>query len=125
VTGRPLLECRHLRKRFGELVAVDGISFEIAAGETYGLLGPNGAGKTTGLAALGGSTVPLEVFPDRVRAVAHLTPHARANDSFAELLRHGGGIADVLSELGALFAFAAAVLALATWRLRSAILSAS
>jgi len=78
-----------------------------------------------GLAALGGSMVPLEVFPDRVRAVAHLTPHAWANDGFAELVRHGGGIADVLPELGALFAFAAAVLALATWRLRSAILSAS
>ena len=41
------LECRGLRKRFGELEAVRGVSFEIAAGETYGLLGPNGAGKTT------------------------------------------------------------------------------
>ncbi|MBW6468262.1 MAG: ABC transporter ATP-binding protein [Coriobacteriia bacterium] len=36
-----------MRKRFGELTAVDGVGFEIAAGETYGLLGPNGAGKTT------------------------------------------------------------------------------
>ncbi len=44
---RPLLECRDLRKRYGERTAVDGISFTIAAGETYGLLGPNGAGKTT------------------------------------------------------------------------------
>jgi len=42
-----LLECRDLRKRYGERTAVDGISFTIAAGETYGLLGPNGAGKTT------------------------------------------------------------------------------
>ncbi len=42
-----VLECRGLRKRFGERVAVDDVGFSIARGETYGLLGPNGAGKTT------------------------------------------------------------------------------
>jgi ABC-2 type transport system ATP-binding protein len=42
-----VLFCRNLRKRFGNLTAVDGIGFEIAGGQTYGLLGPNGAGKTT------------------------------------------------------------------------------
>jgi ABC-2 type transport system ATP-binding protein len=42
-----VLECEDLRKAFGERVAVDGVGFTIAAGETYGLLGPNGAGKTT------------------------------------------------------------------------------
>ena len=41
------LVCSGLRKSFGERVAVDGVEFSIAAGETYGLLGPNGAGKTT------------------------------------------------------------------------------
>jgi linearmycin/streptolysin S transport system ATP-binding protein len=42
-----VLECEDLRKTFGERIAVDGVGFTIAAGETYGLLGPNGAGKTT------------------------------------------------------------------------------
>jgi ABC-2 type transport system ATP-binding protein len=39
--------CTDLKKRFGERTAVDGVSFSISPGETYGLLGPNGAGKTT------------------------------------------------------------------------------
>jgi ABC-2 type transport system permease protein len=71
-----------------------------------------------GLAALGGSMVPLEVFPETIRSVAHLTPHAWANEAFAELLRHGGGLADVGRELGVLLAYGAALLALAAWRLR-------
>ena len=45
--GGPVLACRDLRKRFKERLAVDGVGFEVAPGETYGLLGPNGAGKTT------------------------------------------------------------------------------
>ena len=42
-----VLAVRDLRKRYGELEAVKGVSFQIHEGETYGLLGPNGAGKTT------------------------------------------------------------------------------
>jgi ABC-2 type transport system permease protein len=76
-----------------------------------------------GLAAFGGSMVPLEVFPDTVRTFAHLTPHAWGNDAFSELLRHGGHLGDVVVQLGVLLGFAAVLLALATWRLRRAITS--
>jgi ABC-2 type transport system ATP-binding protein len=44
-----IVEVEGLRKEFGNLVAVDGVSFSIGEGEVFGLLGPNGAGKTTTL----------------------------------------------------------------------------
>jgi ABC-2 type transport system ATP-binding protein len=47
-----------LRKSYGPLVAVDGVSLEVRPGETFGLLGPNGAGKTTLLHLLGGALAP-------------------------------------------------------------------
>ena len=50
----PVLRCANLRKAFGERVAVDGVGFHIAPGETYGLLGPNGAGKTTTISMICG-----------------------------------------------------------------------
>jgi ABC-2 type transport system ATP-binding protein len=52
--SEPALTCRDLRHSFGERVAVDGVGFEIAPGETYGLLGPNGAGKTTTISMICG-----------------------------------------------------------------------
>jgi ABC-2 type transport system ATP-binding protein len=54
MAGESVLECRGLRRRFGEIVAVDGVGFGIGAGETYGLLGPNGAGKTTTISMIAG-----------------------------------------------------------------------
>jgi len=50
----PVLRCSGLRKTFGARVAVGGVGFEIAPGETYGLLGPNGAGKTTTISMICG-----------------------------------------------------------------------
>jgi len=75
----PVLRVRGLSKRFGDLVAVDELSFEVASGEVFGLLGPNGAGKTTairmicGLLAADGGEVTVHGRPlgartaDRVR----------------------------------------------------------
>lgn len=49
-----VLTCTGLKKKYGERWAVDGVGFEIAAGECYGLLGPNGAGKTTTISLICG-----------------------------------------------------------------------
>jgi ABC-2 type transport system ATP-binding protein len=54
----PLLVTRDLSKRFGEIHAVDGVSFEVGEGEIYGLLGPNGAGKTTTISLICGLLKP-------------------------------------------------------------------
>jgi ABC-2 type transport system ATP-binding protein len=53
-TAEPVARCSGLRRSFGDRLAVDDVSFAIAAGETYGLLGPNGAGKTTAISLLCG-----------------------------------------------------------------------
>jgi ABC-2 type transport system ATP-binding protein len=53
-----VLLCHDLRRRFGGLVAVDGVGFYVDPGETYGLLGPNGAGKTTTISMIAGLLEP-------------------------------------------------------------------
>jgi len=53
-----VLAVRELRKVYGSTVAVDGISFEVAANEIVGLLGPNGAGKTTTINMILGVLAP-------------------------------------------------------------------
>jgi ABC-2 type transport system ATP-binding protein len=52
------VRCQNLQKRYGDVVAVDGLSFEVRRGECYGLLGPNGAGKTTTIEILEGLLSP-------------------------------------------------------------------
>jgi ABC-2 type transport system ATP-binding protein len=53
-----LIEASHLRKTFGDLVAVDDLSLSVAPGEIYGLVGADGAGKTTTLRLLVGALTP-------------------------------------------------------------------
>ena len=51
-----LISARGLTKKFGDLVAVDGIDFDVSKGESFGLLGPNGAGKSTVMRMIGATS---------------------------------------------------------------------
>lgn len=84
-----LLDVEGLRVRFGERWALDGLTFDVAAGEVVGLLGPNGAGKTTTLSVLATLLRPdagrvvvagraITVEPAAVRRVLGLVPQALA-----------------------------------------------
>lgn len=55
---QPIIETRHLTRRFGDVLAVDRLELHIAAGEIFGLVGPDGAGKTTTLRMLCGLINP-------------------------------------------------------------------
>jgi len=66
----PAICIEHLTKRFGRLVAVDDLSFEVGRGQIFGLLGSNGAGKTTTLKVLTGLLRPDR---GRVRNILHST----------------------------------------------------
>ncbi len=54
------VRCEQIRKRYGDVVAVDGLSLTVHRGECFGLLGPNGAGKTTTIEILEGLLKPDE-----------------------------------------------------------------
>jgi ABC-2 type transport system ATP-binding protein len=97
---------QHLAKRFGDLRAVDGVSFEVRRGELYGFLGPNGAGKTTTMSMLSGLLAPdegrilfdgvdLAARPLEVKArlgVVPQEPALYASLSARENLRFWGGL---------------------------------
>ncbi|MFI5258066.1 MAG: ABC transporter ATP-binding protein [Candidatus Limnocylindrales bacterium] len=65
-SGEPVIRVSDLKKFYGDVKAVDGVSFEVARGEVFGMLGPNGAGKTTTIEVLEGLRGPdsgkAEVF---------------------------------------------------------------
>ena len=53
-----MIEVEGLRKSYGPVTAVDGVTFTAAAGQVFGLLGPNGAGKSTTIHCLSGLVKP-------------------------------------------------------------------
>jgi ABC-2 type transport system ATP-binding protein len=70
------IEARRLSKRYGSLVAVDDLSFEVGAGEVLGFLGPNGAGKSTTMKMLTGFLTPTS-------GTAEIDGHDIVDDSLA------------------------------------------
>ncbi len=85
------IEVERLTKKFGELVAVNEVSFEVRAGEVFGLLGPNGAGKTTLIRMLTTLTPPtsgaarvaghdIRQDADGVRQAMGVIPQALTSD---------------------------------------------
>jgi branched-chain amino acid transport system permease protein len=73
------LEARAVIRRFGGLLAVDGVSLELRPGEIHGLIGPNGSGKTTTLNVLSGlyKATAGRVILDGTD-VTDMPPHQRA-----------------------------------------------
>jgi ABC-2 type transport system ATP-binding protein len=104
-----LLEAQHLRKQFGDFVAVDNVSFTVSAGEIVGFLGPNGAGKTTTLRMITGLLPPdegsaciggMDIQSEPLRAKAQFayvpdTPNLYGKLKAIEYLRFMGRLYDV------------------------------
>ena len=104
-----MIRAELLSKRFGELRAVDGVSFEVGKGEIYGLLGPNGAGKTTTISMISGLLRPddgralydgvdIAADPIRVKSGLGVVPQETAlyeDLSARENLSFWGGLYDL------------------------------
>ena len=80
-----------------------------------GAIGP-ALGMLLGL--LGGAMVPAEVFPETMRTLSRLTPHAWAMDALGRAGEPGAGLAAIATQLAALGAFAAVAFGAAVWRFR-------
>ena len=90
----PIITVEGLTKRYGSLVAVDGISFAVYPGETFGMLGPNGAGKTTTLEMIEGLRQPdagrmtfmgLDAVHDRKRVQQRIGVQLQSQALWTEL----------------------------------------
>jgi len=73
------------------------------------------------LGMLGGCMWPLAIVPAPMRVAGHLFPHAWAMDAFIDLISEDAGLAGIAGKLAVLAGFAAVLLAVATWRLRRAL----
>jgi len=121
VAADAVVSVQELRRHFGDVKAVDGISFQVARGEVFGLLGPNGAGKTTTIEMLEGLNKPdsgtamvlgidVTKHPDQLKEkigvqlqTAALYPELKVTeliDLFASFYQRRRPTADLVRELG-------------------------
>ena len=102
-----VIQVENLTKRYGDLVAVDSVSFTVRRGEVFGILGPNGAGKTTTVEILEGMRVPdggtvivagIDVVRDPQRVKASIGVQLQSTDFFDGLY-----LAELLGVFGSLY----------------------
>ena len=106
--------------------ALVGTGAGMASGTLFRTSAQAGAiGPAVGIAfgMLGGCLWPLEIVPEAVRLVGHVTPHAWAVDAWVTVLSRGGGLADIAGYLAILAAYAVALLAIASLRLRRSLVT--
>ncbi|ANV84438.1 high-affinity branched-chain amino acid ABC transporter ATP-binding protein LivG [Picosynechococcus sp. PCC 7003] len=85
----PILNVQHLTRRFGGLVAVHDVSFQVTPGEIFGLIGPNGAGKTTFFNMLTGMISPSQgSILYQGRGIHGLAPHQIAASGIARTFQN-------------------------------------
>lgn len=101
-----VIEINNLTKKFGDLKAVDNVSFSIKKGELFGLLGPNGSGKTTMIKMLTGQIKPTEGTakilemdvlqnPIKVRELVGIIPEQETPPSFLTAEEYLEFVADI------------------------------
>ncbi|MCU4753096.1 ABC transporter ATP-binding protein [Halobacteria archaeon AArc-curdl1] len=87
--NQPLLDVQNLTKKFGGLVAVNDLSFQVDEGEILGFIGPNGAGKSTTFNCLTGKHKPTEgTVTFRGEEVTSKPPHEMVNKGMARTFQH-------------------------------------
>jgi len=88
------ISVRNLTKHYGDITAVNNVSFDVPRGSVFGLLGPNGAGKTTTIRILTGLTKPTsgsakvlgnDIATDSLRAKAHIGVVPEASNIYEEM----------------------------------------
>ena len=107
MNGSDIIRVENLTKRYGDLVAVDSVSFTVRQGEVFGILGPNGAGKTTTVEILEGMRVPdggtvivagIDVVRDPRRVKASIGVQLQSTDFFDGLF-----LGELLGVFGSLY----------------------